>query len=206
MRILLADDHQLILDGLRTSISNNYPSAEVIAAINADQLFYHLKEANFDLLILDIRFGEVNAKEIIPGLKKQYPKLKILVLSTVSDKYSLEQLINMGIEGYVLKSESLVEILQAINSIVAGNQYFSKEVLYRIQDKVADKHILLTPREKEVLAEIIQEKSTKEIASTLCIADKTVEMHRSSLFVKLEVKNVVGLVKKAILLGLVEEN
>ncbi|MCG8574987.1 MAG: response regulator transcription factor [Flavobacteriales bacterium] len=204
MKILLADDHQLILDGLKTAVGSNFPEAEVVTAINGQQLYFELDKNDCDLLLLDIRFGTINAKEIIRDLKRDYPQTKILVLSTVSDKYSLQQIINMGVEGYVLKSESLVEILQGIKSISAGQTYFSREVSEKMEDKVEEREIVLTQREKEVLAEIIQEKPTKEIAETLCIAEKTVEMHRSNLFIKLDVKNVVGLVKKAILLGLVE--
>lgn len=202
MRIIVADDHHLVLAGLTNAIQLNYPDCKIDQAIDKNELDGLLKKGEIDLLILDVKFGEDNAKLFIPDLKENYPELKILILSSVSDQMSISYLTNLGISGYLLKSDSLVEVLSAIRQILNGETYFSAQISAK-SDQVVE--VVLSPREKEVLTHIISEKSTKQISDVLGISEKTVEMHRANMFVKLEVKNLAGLVKKTILLGLLED-
>lgn len=202
MRIIVADDHHLVLAGLSNAIQLNYPECKLDQAIDKTELDGLLKSGTADLLILDVKFGADNAKEFLPELKENYPNLKILMLSSVSDQMSITFLTNLGIDGYLLKSDSLVEVLSAIRQILNGKSYFSAKISSSSEQEA---EILLSPREKEVLQLIINEKSTKQISIELGISEKTVEMHRANMFVKLEVKNLTGLVKKTILLGLLGE-
>ena len=202
MRFVIADDHYLVLEGLEKAVLNQYPDAEVCLAINKSELDGVLKQEVFDLLILDVKFGPENAKVFLKELRKHYPNLKILIVSSVSDYLSVQLIKSFGVEGYVLKSDSLVEILSAIRVVLKGEVYFSANLPYSEEE---NDEIILTPREKDVLSLILQEKSTKEIGVQLCISPKTVEMHRSNMFLKFGVKNVTGLVKKTIILGLLDD-
>lgn len=204
MNILFADDHQLILDGLKSVIQNQFSESKIETAINKTELFDKLKRKKFDVLIQDIKFGDSNAKDFIDEIKINYPQLKILILSSVSDSISIKHLLKK-VHGYVLKSESITEICNGIDAIYNGSQFLSIEVKRKINAISLSNEIILTRREKEVLEIIMQEKSTKEIADVLCISQKTVEMHRSNLFVKLNVKNITGLVKQVIALDLLGE-
>lgn len=203
MKIIIADDHHLIVEGLKAAVQKSFPDFAISTAMNKKELFEILKSQKSDILIQDIKFGDTNAKDFIDELKSEYPKLKIILLSSVSDSVSIKQL-SKKIDSYILKSESLDEIIAAINSLLEGTKYFSKESTKRLND-FKDEDIVLSRREKEVLTVIMKEKSIKEIAEELFISEKTVEMHRSNLFVKLDVKNLTGLIKKAIALNLLDD-
>jgi len=204
MKIILADDHHLILDGLKSVLQTNHPKAIIHLAINKDVLFEKLLADEYDILIQDIKFGQNNFKDFIDSVIVQFPKLKIIVLSSVSDSVSIRQL-SKKVHGYILKSESLDVIIDAIKSVSDGKHYFSVEASKRLNETADNEEIILTRREREVLSVIMKEKSIKEIAEELCISEKTVELHRSNLFVKLDVKNITGLVKKVIALNLLDE-
>ncbi|HIP35827.1 MAG TPA: response regulator transcription factor [Crocinitomix sp.] len=209
MKILFADDHQLILDGLKAVIQNKFKNAEIYTAKSKNELFIQLKTSKninqpFHILIQDIKFGKNNAMDFIEDIKLQHPNLKILVLSSISDSVSISRICKK-VNGYVLKSEPVEEILNALESLYHKNNYISKAATQKLNAYTKDNAIVLSRREKEVLTELMKEKSTKEIADTLYISPKTVEMHRGNLFLKLEVKNVTGLVKKVIALDLLGE-
>lgn len=204
MKLIIADDHHLIVEGLKTAIEKSYPDFEIYSAMNKLELFELLKKHHVNILVQDIKFGDSNARDFLDGIKKSFPKLKIILLSSVSDSVSIRQL-SKKVDSYILKSESLDEIIAAIDSALIGGKYFSKEATKRLNEFPEDDEVVLSRREKEVLAVIMKEKSIKEIAEILFISEKTVEMHRSNLFVKLDVKNLTGLIKKAIALNLIDD-
>ncbi len=204
MNIIIADDHQLILDGLLSVLTKQFPDAKCHGVLNKIDLFKSLRGQHFDILIQDIKFGADNAKDFLNELKQEFPKVKIVLLSTISDSVTIKQL-SGKVDGYVLKSESLVEIKTAIQKLSKGEQYFSTLAQKKMNQLMPDDSIILTKREREVLEVIMREKSTKQIAEELFISQKTVELHRSNLFIKLNVKNITGLVKKAIALNLLDD-
>lgn len=204
MKILLADDHQLILDGLLSVLQEQFTDAQISGVINKADLFKTLRYEKYDLLIQDLKFGEDNARDFLDDLNEEFPDLKVLMLTTVSDSVTINQL-SKKVDGYILKSESLDEIITAVKHIRSGKKYFSKMAEQKMNQLYPDNTIVLTRREREVLEVIMKEKSIKQIAEELCISEKTVELHRSNLFVKLDVKNITGLVKKAIAFNLLED-
>ena len=200
MNILIAEDHALIVEGLKSLLESDGHS--VFHAPDELVLNRLMSDKQIDLLIQDIRFGKVDARTIIPAIRENFPGLKILVLTSLDDLASVQSILATNIQGYVIKTEPSDLILEAIEVISAGNTYLSPEVQSVLVGKLnASPEIQLSTREKGVLNGILDEKSTKEIAEALFISEKTVEHYRSSLFTKFDVKNVSGLVKKAILLG-----
>jgi len=212
MKIIFADDHQMILGGLTTVIETHFKSSEVYTALKKDELYIQLKTSSkqisntsksqeINVLIQDIKFGKHNANDFLQEIRDTYPNLKILILSSVSDSTSIQKVLKK-VNGYVLKSESINEIINGIKTICKGETFISPMATKIIGKVLNSNEIILTRREKEVLTVLMQEKSTKEIAEILFISQKTVEMHRSNLFVKLNVKNITGLVKQVIALDI----
>lgn len=208
MKIILADDHPLILEGLEKAIQLEIPTAEIWSCTSKTDLFRLLEAEPISVLIQDVKFGNDDARDFLSSLIEKYQSLKIIALSSLTDAASIQSALKTGIHGYVLKSESTTELLQGIRSVLENKIFLSSGVASSlskfIQTEKPAEEIHLTLREHEVLREILAEKSTREIAQTLFISEKTVEHHRANLFTKLEVKNVTGLVKKAIVLGYLE--
>lgn len=209
MNILVSDDHQLILDGIGSYLKTSYPESTIFFAKNKSALIHELKTQEFDVLLQDIRLGNDDAREFIKDIFELQPNLKVIVVSTLFDTLTVKTILNQGVHGYVIKVDGLEEIQQAIEAVRRGEVYLSQALQKQLIDSSLsnsndEAQIQLTQREREVLTEILNEKSTKAIAETLFISEKTVEGYRANLFVKFDVKNVAGLVKKAIIHGFME--
>ncbi|WP_430613951.1 LuxR C-terminal-related transcriptional regulator [Flavobacterium sp. JP2137] len=203
MKILIADDHSLIIEGFVNVIKNHDATMACFTASNKIELFEILKSQQIDILFQDILFGKTDARDFIKQIKTDFPMVKIIIISTLNDLFTLETVLKQGVDGYFVKSDSSREIINAIDTILEGNKYLSKDLLQQknCSYTIKSNTIILTPREKEILCLILQERTTKEIAKKLFISDKTVENHRTNLFIKFGVKNLAGLVKCAILEG-----
>lgn len=209
MNILVSDDHQLILDGIGSYLKTNYPDSTISFAKTKSALIHALKSGPFDVLLQDIRLGNDDAREFIKEIFEAQSEVKVIIVSTLFDTLTVKTLLNQGVCGYVIKVDGLEEIQLAIDAALKGEVYLSQELQKQLinsslTNEEASQHVHLTQREREVLREILNEKSTKAIADTLFISEKTVEGYRANLFVKFDVKNVAGLVKKAILQGFMD--
>ena len=208
MNIIIADDHPLILEGLEKAISSKLDKAHIFCCTNKNEVFETLKNFEIDILIQDIKFGDDDARTFLQNFISNFPNLKIIALTSLTDAASIQSVLKTGIHGYILKSESTREIFNGIETVSQNKIYLSQGVAESLskfmQLEIKSEKIHLTLREKEVLREILAEKSTKEIAQILFISDKTVEHHRANLFAKMEVKNLAGLVKKTIELRLLD--
>lgn len=197
IKIVIVDDHQLFLDGLYSVLSSQ-PNMEVLFVENdAKTALKKIKNQVPDLVITDISMPEMNGIEFIKLLKGDYPEIKILVLSMFANMQSLD-----GIHGYLLKECNMNELLEAVNGIVLKDKkYFSN--LQNKQDDFEFKKTILSHREKELIRLISAEYTTAEIAEKMFISKHTVESHRKNIFLKLQVNNIAGLIKKAIYLGVI---
>lgn len=204
MKILVADDHEIIASGIRSFLTDKLGALEVKSAVNLAQLKQILAKEKFDILLQDIRFGNDDGRTFLSEIRKMHPDLLIVALSSHTDEFTVKSALAAGCSGYVSKSSPLEEILEAIQSITKGKQFISKDIrdamLTNLMNGESDK-IKLTKRELEVLKAIQDELSTREIAEKLFLSEKTIEGYRSNLFLKFQVKNVAGLVKQAILQG-----
>lgn len=200
MKIAIAEDHGLIVDGLRSLLEAH--GHEIIHAADYSELKKILSQTPIDLLIQDIRFGPVDARSFLPELVEEFPSMKILALTSLDDFGSIQSVLATNVNGYLCKSEPASLIIEAIETLKTDQCYLSPEAeqILRSKDNGVN-FVQLSSREIEVLQCILNEKSTKEIAEQIFVSEKTVEHYRSSLFVKFDVKNVSGLVKRAILLG-----
>lgn len=203
MKILLADDHFLVLDGLEVLLSTFEFVDKTQSVLNFMELKEVLKEQSFDVLLLDIHFGKHDGRAIIQEIKQLMPDMKVIALTSHSDSVTIKSSVNAGFDGYLLKIDSREEIERALKAVTNNEKYFSpktQQVFFETQTSKTKTE--LTEREKEILQLIVQEKTTKEIAEQLCLSEKTIETHRASIMQKLEVKNIAGMVKKAIMQGL----
>lgn len=203
MNILIADDHQLILEGFSKVLNKELPNSHVKTALDLDEMMQILKQEKIDILFQDIRFGKCDAREFIAELIQDHPEMKVIIITSSGDNAAVSSLFKMGISGYLLKSDDKHEILKAIQIVMDGDKYISPELREIRKGNRIDfeQKTMLTSREIEILRLILLEKTTKEISEALFLSEKTVESHRMNLFLKFGVKNVAGLVKKAILEG-----
>lgn len=208
MKILVADDHELISGGVISYYSKHFPNILVKSAKNKSELIFQLNETDFTILIQDLQFGKDDGRELLSIIKSIRPDIKTLILSSHIDPFSIKSAISSGFNGYVSKAAPISELPNAIAAILDGKTYFSTDVQTQfteaaIKGEFSSDTVQLTDREKEVLMGIQEELSTKEIAQKLHLSEKTIEAYRSNLFVKFQVKNVAGLVKQAILNGFI---
>lgn len=204
MKILLADDHFLVLDGLEVLLSTFEFVEKTQSVLNYMELKDILDKENFDVLLLDIHFGKHDGREIINEIKQLAPTIKVIALTSHSDSATIKSSINAGFDGYLLKIDGRDDIEKALKAVTNNEKYFSpktQQVFFETQ--TSKNKVELTEREKEILQLIVQEKTTQEIAVLLCLSEKTIETHRRSIMQKLEVKNIAGMVRKAIIQGLV---
>ncbi len=209
MKIIVADDHELIGKGIVSFFQENAPEFEVAYAKNKSKLVFLLKTAPYDLIIQDIQFGNVDAREIVDELIDLQAGIKIVALSSHVDSYTVQSVLALGVQSYVSKTAPLDELVIAVRKTLEGEGYISKDIRENIANSILknskeEKEIRLTKREKEVLICILDELSTKEIAQKLFLSEKTIEGYRSNLLIKFQAKNVAGLIKRAILHGFVK--
>ncbi|WP_433780322.1 response regulator transcription factor [Flavobacterium anhuiense] len=210
VNLLIADDHTMFLQGI-IALLEQEPNITVIdKAINGIEALEIVKKGVVDFVILDISMPEMDGIELSKILKKQYPNVKILIVSTHSNVMVVSRLIRIGVNGYLLKNAEKEELLKAINTIASGENYFAEELeekhlsnSSRIEKQVSNL-TELSSREKEILVLIAHEYNTAEIAEKTFISLNTVNTHRRNLLSKLNAKNTAGLVKYAVENGLVD--
>ncbi len=212
IRVLLADDHKIFRDGVRSILEKEKDIEVVGEAANGSDVFELIKHLEVDVLVLDIDIGRPNGIEITALISKSHPETKILILSMMGLHDFVIQALEKGAIGFLLKNTGKDEVLTAIRSVSKGDSYFSREVSAILIEQLHkpastrgnNTDIPISPREIEVLKLIAQEFSNSEIAEKLFISIRTVDTHRRNLLEKLGAKNTAGLVKFAIQKGFVD--
>lgn len=210
IKLIIADDHTMFLQGIISLIEHESSIKIVGKAVNGIEVLNILKIQNADMVLLDISMPEMDGIELSKILKKEYPFLKIIIVSTHSNAKIISRLIRIGVNGYLLKNAEKAELLDAIYTVADGKKYFSKDVedQYLSNNQKIEKQISnlteLSSREKEILVLIAHEYNTAEIAEKTFISLNTVNTHRRNLLSKLNAKNTAGLVKYAVENGLVD--
>lgn len=210
--VLIADDHKLFVDALVVALEhqNRIPVVIIGTVGNGEELLNRLTVVTPDILLLDLNMPILNGLDVIPIIKANFPKLRVVVVTKYSDtKFVRECLQVHSIAGYVLKTSSFSELLEAIIQVQLGQSYISRGLqLYpkdseeEAEDSLFDETFLakynLTRRELEILGLIAQAKSNAEIADGLFISPQTVGAHRKNIMRKLNISTTAGLVRFAI--------
>ena len=215
IKVLLADDHQMFLDGL-SSLLSQLKDVQVLAAVNSGrEVLEKLASQTPDLAIVDLNMPEMNGIETTRKIKERYPNLKVLGLTMENDLQSVTGMLEAGASGYILKNTGKTELELAVRQVMKGESYLSQSIsnqlaqnlLHNFQQKKENPNPLnnLTERELEILKLIALEHSNTDIAELLFISPKTVETHRKNLMRKIEVKNSLGVYKFAVKYKLLEE-
>lgn len=194
----LVDDHQMFLDGMVSVLSNQNGFSILFVENNARSALEKVKLNQPDIIISDISMPDMNGVEFIKIIKENYKSIKILVLSMFENLQTFENM-----DGYLLKETDQEELLKAIKIIVLEEGKYFKGPRKEM-NTFEFKHAILSPREKEIIQLIAEECTTDEIAEKLFISKGTIETHRKNIFFKLQVKNIAGLIKKAVYLGIVK--
>ncbi|MGW8123672.1 response regulator [Roseivirga echinicomitans] len=202
-QVIIADDHQLVLDGF-VSIINEMKEVEVVAAVNSgNEAIKIIEKQSIDLVITDIEMPEIDGISLLKLLKRDYPTIKVMMVSMYHEAHLIKQLIQLQVDGYILKSDDSEEWKQAIKNILRGKKYFSSSITQKLIEVDVNKKVTidnlsqLTAREIEVLKLIAQGLSNKQIGEQLFISHKTVDNHRTNLMDKLDIHHVAGLVRIA---------
>jgi DNA-binding NarL/FixJ family response regulator len=210
LKILLADDHQLLRDGLRSLLEKQHGVQVVAEAENGRKAVELAKETNPGLIIMDLNMPDLNGIEATRRILKESPRIKIIALSMHSDKRYVTRALQAGATGYVLKDNAFDELTKAIQRVMQNRIYLSPEINQVVVKEYLEKskqldqpaYSVLTEREREVVQLIAEGKTTKEIAALLKISIKTVETYRQRTMDKLNIHNIADLIKFAIREGL----
>jgi DNA-binding NarL/FixJ family response regulator len=215
IRVLMADDHQLVLDGIRLMISEAEDMECVDTANSGEEVLDKLREKGADVLLLDINMPGMNGVETCRAAHIRHPELRIIALSMLKEPSVIKLMLKNGASGYLLKNTGREEVLNAIRKVHAGQQYYSQEVSQVVMASLTDPSSRskpepplfpqLTRREKQILKLILEEQTTGEIADALSIKFGTVETHRRNLLLKLGARNTAGLVRVALEYRLLED-
>ena len=208
LRILLGDDHALILDGLRAALQPQFEIAGM--AQDGKALVGAAEQLRPDLVVLDISMPLLNGFESARQIKKILPSAKLIFLSQHLNPAYLKQALKIGASGYVLKSGATEELQKAITTVIRGKIYitpaFGEDViagLWNRAGEISNESEELTDRQREILQLIVEGRANKEIADVLHLSIKTVEFHRARIMARLGVRTVAELTKVALQQGLI---
>ncbi|GAB3979121.1 response regulator transcription factor [Spirosoma terrae] len=213
MRVLIAEDHRILLDSLAMLLSS-IDGVEVVSKhTNGKQVLTALEiEPGIDLVVSDLQMPIMGGIELTLQLRERFPHVKICLLTVADQPEAIKEALRAGADGYVLKSAERSELETALTMVVKGHKYYSEQVLMKLaQDTSLEftpaterpQRIAITQRELDVLKLIAQEYSGTQIAEKLFISPTTVETHRKHLMQKLGVQTTIGLVKYALKFQLV---
>src|SRR5579883_649674 len=212
IRVLLVDDHPVVRKGIRTWLTGLENIEVVDEAVNGQEAIAKTRELSPDVVMMDVDMPKLNGLEATKILRKDFPNIKVLILSGHTNKPMVLQIIQSGAHGYVLKDAPGGDIMRAIESVDNGQSFFSPNISQIVLNQyLAESGATqpegpgkLTNRERQVLAMIAEGHSNKEMASKLGVGVRTIETHRERMMAKLDIHSVAGLTKFAIANGIVK--
>lgn len=211
IRVLIADDHQIVVDGL-VALLKLQKNIEIVATTNnGKEAIAYIAQNPVDVAILDINMPEMNGIETTEYITVSFPETKVLILSMHDSDEYIGELRDAGCSGYILKDKGQEELVKAIERIHEGEYYYGDKVLQRLIEvkrkskrDITEIPVTLTTREKDVINLISKGLTATQIAEKLCISETTVNTHSRNMRSKLSIKNVNGLVRYAIENGLAD--
>ncbi|GAB3527916.1 response regulator transcription factor [Pontibacter brevis] len=216
VRLVLTDDHKIVREGIKALLNQDNSVQVAGEAASGKELLEFLAHTPVDIVMLDISMPDMDGYETMKLLRKNYPDVKVLVLSMMDDERHVHQMLEGGAAGYLLKNTSVNEMLSAIQLIAGGIQYVSPaltlNLLHRVkkspqflfnQGNGKKAYKQLSKRETEVLQLISEGHTNAEISEVLFTSKRTVETHRQNLLEKTQTKNTAALIKFAVLNGII---
>ncbi|TMQ58383.1 MAG: response regulator transcription factor [Candidatus Eisenbacteria bacterium] len=206
LRVLLADDHVLVRDGIKITLESNGLTI-VGEASEGREAVKMVRDLKPDVAVFDVSMPGLNGVDAARIALKENPGTKVVLLTVHTENEYVDEALRAGVSGYVLKKQATADLIRAIQEVSLGNIYLSPGISRAVMEAFRSGKELaartLTAREREVLQLIAEGKTTKEIGSVLGISVKTAETHRSRVMDKLEIRDTAGLVRYAIRMGLV---
>ena len=208
IKLLLVDDHPVVRKGIG-SCFNGHSQVEVVGeAVDGQEAVSKVKELSPEIVLMDIEMPVMNGLEATRLINRDFPEVKVLILSVLTKKEQVLEIIKSGAQGYVLKDSSPADLVRAIESIHNGRAFFSPDISQIMLDQYLDEASdgedsrRLTSRELEVVGMIAEGQSNKDMANKLGVGVRTIETHRERVMNKLDIHSVAGLVKYAIANGI----
>jgi len=214
VRILLADDHKILVAGVKELLSERRDFEVIDMAHNGQEAVDKARLHKPDVMLLDIDMPIRNGVDCIEEIKSHSPKTKLIILTMHQERSVIEQCISLGANGFVAKNTDAEELAQGIYAVLEGVTFYSKDIKLILQNKgveikkVATRSALLqtlSKRELEVLRDIAAGYSNREIGERLFISHRTVDTHRNNIMGKLDIHNIAGLIRFALSNGLISE-
>lgn len=200
--IFIVDDHYMVIEGIRSLLQNEKGIEWAGHAMNADSCLAFLKQKQPDVILMDINLPDKSGIDLCAEVKKRYPSVFIIGLSTFNQQSFIRRMMDNGASGYLLKNATQEELLGGIRTVMKGKLYLSDEAAVSLQSSSSGVPVL-TRREKEVLALIADGMTNSEIAARLFVSVATVDTHRKNLLAKFDARNIAMLVKTAVQLQLI---
>ncbi len=201
--LLIADDHQLIIDGLTKILQEEKSITVIHTALNGDEAVKKALNDDIDCVLMDINMPAMSGYEATKIIKEKRPHIKIIVVSMLSDASVIAKMLKAGADAFILKNTGKEELLRAISKVMAGEKYISQELSFNLyqyfgnKKNSPEKHDHITPRELEIIRYIGDGMTNQEIAAKLFLSPATVDTHRKNILAKLELKNTASLIKYA---------
>ena len=212
IRILIADDHAVVREGLRKLLEEQSDMDVVAEAMDGLQAVKKVKQNTPDVALLDIAMPQLSGLEAVSLIKEAVPETQVVLLSMHKKDAYVHQALNYGALGYVLKAAPTSDVLKAIRTVHRGEYFLSSKINSKLittflksrsEKPAVSGYDLLSEREQQVFRLLVEGRSTSEIADVLCISSKTVEKHRANIMKKLDIHNMVAMVKYAIKIGII---
>lgn len=213
IKIMLVDDHQIVIDGINSLLDEQKKIKVVAHANNGKEALVLLENNVVDLVLIDVEMPILNGCETTAIITSKYPHIKVICLTTHDEKAIVSSMLKAGAKGYILKNTDRKTLLDAIDSVINGEIFYSSEIQIALATESSKFKIpvddqnptlaSLTEREIEILIEIANGLSNKEIGIKFNISIRTVDTHRKNIMKKLDIQNVVALVKFALKSGLI---
>jgi len=204
IKVFIVDDHPLVIEGIKGLLQGEETCLVIGSANYGLEALELFRRDTPEVVLLDINLPDINGIDLCERIKKEFPALKVLGISTFKERSYITRLMEKGASGYVLKNVDKEELIEAIRQVAAGRMYFSMEAATAITTQRSSSQVpILTSREKEILMLISEGLTNKEIADQLYISPLTVDSHRKNLLAKFTVKNTAALVKLGIEHGLI---
>ncbi|MBN2778249.1 MAG: response regulator transcription factor [Bacteroidales bacterium] len=201
IKIVVVEDHPMLLDGLKNALSKNSDFEIIGTALNGQSCLTILEENNTDILLMDLNLPDIKGEELSKVVKSKFPKIKIIVLTSHDQIYHIRTMLDIGVSGYLLKNEDYSLIEDTIYSVYDGNIEISQHISEIIAKNTGKVNI--STREKEVLKLIADGLTNQEIADKLFISPLTSDSHRKNLILKFGASNTASMIKTAIEMGFI---